>query len=53
MVMVCFIYLYGLNGFFMIFVQKANGLASLAQYKKGSIESVAAAKSNFVQAHSY
>lgn len=32
---------------------KANGLASVGQYKAGSIPSLAAAKSNFVQAHSY
>jgi len=32
---------------------KANGLASLGQYQAGSIQSVAAAKSNFITAHAY
>ena len=32
---------------------KANGLASVGKYQAGSIQSVAAKKSNFIQAHSY
>jgi fructose-bisphosphate aldolase class I len=32
---------------------KANGLASVGKYEKGSIPSLAGSKSNFVQAHTY